>query len=75
MPPGDSAALAEALLAVLERPDSYTMPRDKIARVFDYERTVDLHEELYRSNKIVADDRTFELAAATNAASEELGTE
>ena len=75
VPPGDSAALAEALLAVLERPDSYTMPRDKIARVFDYERTVDLHEELYRSNKIVEDDRTFELAAATNAASEELGTE
>ncbi len=75
VPPSDNAALAEALRAVLESPNSYAMSRGKIARVFDYERTVDLHEELYRSNKLAADDRTFELAATTEAGSQELGTE
>ena len=68
VPPGDSAALAEALLAVLADPARYAKPRDEVARVFDYERTVDLHEELYRTNQIVHDDRAPELETASQAA-------
>ena len=67
-PPGDSAALAEALLAVLDDPARYAKPRAEIASIFDYERTVDLHEELYRTNRIAHDDRAAELAAAAQAA-------
>ena len=63
-PPGDSSALAESLLAVLEDPGRYTKPRADIERVFNYERTVDLHEELYRTNRIAHDDRALELEHA-----------
>lgn len=62
VPPGESAALAEALLAVLEDPGQYTQPRVEIERIFNYARTIDLHEELYRSNHIAEDDRAVELA-------------
>lgn len=65
VPPGDSAALAEALLAVLQDPGRYTKPGEEIERIFNYERTVDLHEELYRTNRIAQDDRVFELAKAS----------
>ncbi len=71
-PPGDSAAMAEALLAVLEEPGRYTKPREDIERVFNYERTVDLHEELYRTNCIAHDDRALELAHAAQESSQEL---
>ncbi len=72
VPPGDSSALAEALLAVLDDPGRYTHPRADIERVFNYERTVDLHEELYRTNRIVEDDRALELAHTAQEASQEL---
>lgn len=60
VPPGDSRALAEALLGVLQDPDSYTKSQESIASAFNFERTVDLHEELYRNNAIAQDDRVFE---------------
>jgi glycosyltransferase involved in cell wall biosynthesis len=62
-PPGDSAALAEALLAVLEDPGKFVKPRAEIERVFNFQRTVDLHEELYETNRIAQDNRVFELNA------------
>ena len=71
VPPGDSTALAEALLAVLQNPVQYTKPREEIERVFDFERAVDLHEELYRTNRIVQDDRLFERAHASHEACQE----
>ena len=64
VPPGDSAALAEALLAVLKDPGRYTKPREDIERAFSLRRTVDLHEELYRANRIAHDDRAVEVAPA-----------
>ena len=64
VPPGDGALLAESLLSVLEDPTRHAKSREEITRVFSYERTVDLHEELYRTNRIVQDDRAFELNAA-----------
>ena len=67
-PPGDSEALAEALLAVLEDPGRYAKSRADVTRVFDSERTIDLHEELYRANRLVRDDRAFELTAPAQAA-------
>ena len=75
VPPGDSAMLAEALLAVLEDPGSYAKSRNEIAHVFDYERTIDLHEELYRTNRVVQDDRNFEPAAASQKSRQELNVE
>lgn len=72
VPPGDSVALAEALLAVLADPGRYTKPREDIVRVFNYERTVDLHEELYRTNRIAHDDSALELAHAAEESSQEL---
>ncbi|MDE2817465.1 MAG: glycosyltransferase family 4 protein [Chloroflexota bacterium] len=71
-PPRDSTALAAALLAVLQNPGHYTKPREEIERVFNYERAIDLHEELYRSNRIVKDDRAFERANASHEAGQEL---
>ena len=49
---------------MLEDPTRHAKSRAEITRVFNYERTVDLHEELYRTNRIVQDDRAFELNAA-----------
>ena len=72
VPPRDSTALAEALLAVLQNPGQYTKPRAEIERVFNYARAIDLHEELYRSNRIVQDDRAFERANASHEAGQEL---
>ncbi len=73
--PGDSDALAEALLAVLEDPDRYTQSPHEIAHVFDYERTIDLHEELYRTNRVAEDDRKFEPPAASQGSRQELQVE
>ena len=75
VPPGDSDALAEALLAVLEDPGRYTQSPHEIAQVFDYERTIDLHEELYRTNRVVEDDRKFEPPAASQGSRQDLQVE
>lgn len=63
VPPGETGALVEALIAVLENPDRYAKSSDEIAAVFNYQRTVDLHEELYRANRLESDDRELELAS------------
>lgn len=75
VPPGDSAALAAALLEILANPAGFAKPRAEICRIFDYERTLDLHEELYRTNGIANDDRACELPLASQAAARELRVE
>ncbi|MFQ5342180.1 MAG: glycosyltransferase [Anaerolineae bacterium] len=43
----DSEALAEAMLKVLTRPESYLRPREEIARIFDMNRTLSDYERLF----------------------------
>lgn len=75
VPPGDSHALAEALLGVLEDADSYMKSQASIYSTFNFERTVDLHEELYRNNAIAQDDRVFETRGAAEELRQELRLE
>ena len=75
VPPGDSAALAAALLEILANPSGFARPRAEIGRIFDFERTLDLHEELYRTNGIANDDRAYEGLGDSQAAPRELRVE
>ncbi|MFQ5593798.1 MAG: glycosyltransferase [Anaerolineae bacterium] len=43
----DSEALAQAMLKVLTRPESYLRPREEIARIFDMNRTLSDYEQLF----------------------------
>jgi glycosyltransferase involved in cell wall biosynthesis len=47
-PIGDPEGLADAILKVLDRPESYARPSDEIAARFSTERTVDEYERLFQ---------------------------
>jgi glycosyltransferase involved in cell wall biosynthesis len=47
VPPRDPAALAEALLRVIQRRPDYVRPRADVVRVFDVEQAVKQYEELF----------------------------
>jgi len=49
VPPGDAAALAEAILRVCDNRDRYIRPRDFIAQHYSTERTVSAYQSLYSS--------------------------
>ncbi len=48
-PVGDSKALAEAILRVIQHPDDYAQPRPFIEDMFNMERTVSGYEELFEA--------------------------
>jgi glycosyltransferase involved in cell wall biosynthesis len=48
-PVGDSKALAEAILRVIQHPDDYAQPRSFIEDMFNMERTVSGYEELFET--------------------------
>jgi glycosyltransferase involved in cell wall biosynthesis len=48
-PIGDSAALAEAILRVIQHPEDYSRPRRLIEDTFSLERTVTGYEELFEA--------------------------
>jgi len=48
-PIGDSAALAEAIIRVIQNADEYRKPRRLIADTFSLERTVKGYEVLFES--------------------------
>jgi glycosyltransferase involved in cell wall biosynthesis len=54
VPPGDSAALAEAVGHVLARPERYVRPRPEIERLYDLSVTVDRYEELLAADPLAA---------------------
>jgi glycosyltransferase involved in cell wall biosynthesis len=47
VPPRDAPALADALARVLRGRAAYVRPRHEVARLFDFERTVDEYEALF----------------------------
>jgi glycosyltransferase involved in cell wall biosynthesis len=47
VPVGDAAALAEAILRVLERPGDYRRPRSQIEEAFSLDRTLSGYESLF----------------------------
>ena len=46
---GDSGALAEAIIRVIQQPGSYARPRSEIEGIFSLERTVTGYEELFKT--------------------------
>jgi glycosyltransferase involved in cell wall biosynthesis len=49
VPVGDAAALAEAILRILEHPEGYRRPRSEIEAAFSVEQTVSGYEALFAS--------------------------
>jgi glycosyltransferase involved in cell wall biosynthesis len=47
VPPGDTNALVQTCLAVLDDLDAYTVPRSRIEEVYGLERTIDDYEALF----------------------------
>jgi glycosyltransferase involved in cell wall biosynthesis len=52
-PIGDSSALAEAIIRIIQNPGDYARPRDVIADTFSLERTVSGYESLF--DRLVSD--------------------
>jgi glycosyltransferase involved in cell wall biosynthesis len=49
VPIGDSEALAESIIRILEHPENYRRPRRFIAETFSLERTVSAYEDLFNA--------------------------
>jgi glycosyltransferase involved in cell wall biosynthesis len=49
VPIGDSAALAEAILRIVQQPEGYTRPRRFVEDLFSLERTVAAYESLFEA--------------------------
>ena len=48
VPPRDGPALADAIVAVLRDPASYSRPEEEVRELFDPQRTADFYEKLFR---------------------------
>ena len=57
VPPRDPAALADAIVRVVQCPDHYTRPRAEVAAIYDIDATVDQYERLFARHLRVAPDR------------------
>ncbi len=49
VPPRDAAALAAALVRVMQRRHAYVRPRAEVARAFDLEQSIGRYEDLFRA--------------------------
>jgi len=58
VPPADPAALAAALVRVIQRRQEYVRPRDQVARTFDMSQSVRQYEALF-AELLAADTRTW----------------
>jgi glycosyltransferase involved in cell wall biosynthesis/trans-aconitate methyltransferase len=63
----DSEALAEAMLKVLTRPESYIKPRAEIARIFDMERTLSDYERLFQQQIERVEQKSLKSPRSTGA--------
>ena len=52
VPPGDWRAIGQAVVDVLDDPESYTRSREEIERTFNFQETVDRYERHFRENAV-----------------------
>ena len=57
VPPRDPAALADAIVRVVQSPDHYTRPRSEIEAIYDIDATVEHYERLFARHLRVEPDR------------------
>lgn len=64
VPPGDWQAIGNAVLQILNEPEKYRQPREKIMQIFKFEETIDRYEQQFRN---AAEQSRIKSTTVTNA--------